>query len=302
VSLLSRPSYTGSMRVFVTGGTGYFGSWIVRTLLNQGDSVTVLARDLSRVLPSTNLTVVEGDLRDPPLLEQAFSGHDVCIHNGLIWGDDERMLPDTRASIAVFEAAAGAGIGHVVYTSSTAVHRPFEPMMSEQSRLHTNDLYGATKACNEVFLSATSHQTRLAYTIVRPGPIVGAPVEGAPHKSDRRFVEYIRTARTGEPIRVASGDGRQFVSVVELARFYAALVRSDPARETYIAVSPSLVTWEWIAREVVAAVGCGTVLVEDEVTPPRFDVSKIQRDFGLTFDAESALKEHIRYLVATLEE
>lgn len=70
-------------RVFVTGGSGLVGGWLVEKLLQQGADVIVLLRDWvpqSRLLSSKNLknaTIVRGDLSDTRQLERILAEYEV---------------------------------------------------------------------------------------------------------------------------------------------------------------------------------------------------------------------------------
>ena len=70
-------------RVFVTGGSGLIGGWLVEELLNQGADVIVLLRDWvphSKLLSEeklTKTTIVRGDLSDPTKLERILSEYEV---------------------------------------------------------------------------------------------------------------------------------------------------------------------------------------------------------------------------------
>jgi UDP-N-acetylglucosamine 4,6-dehydratase len=75
-------------RVLVTGGTGSFGNFIVRRLLDAGDveEVRVLSRDEKkqwdmRVFygPRQDLTMIIGDVRNPRVVDDAMAGIDVVI-------------------------------------------------------------------------------------------------------------------------------------------------------------------------------------------------------------------------------
>jgi UDP-glucose 4-epimerase len=291
------------MRVFVTGGTGYIGAHIVTELLRAGDEATLLARNPVKV-PSFvgQVGFVQGSLGDMDAIRAALVGHEALIHNA-IWWEDEESLTDVRASARLFDVAGESGVEQILYTSSTAVHRPFREGMTEEDRLMPADLYGATKACGEALLWAASQRHSMRANVIRPGPTVGTSVEGTTANGDRRLVEFLETARRGGDIQVKGGDGRQFTPVSDLARLYSAVLRAGVNRETYLAVSPELITWEEIARMAIEIAGSiSRVVVEPPSSSPGFfEVAKIQREFGIVFDARAAIREHLKDCYETLE-
>lgn len=289
------------MKLFVTGGSGFIGSHIVKRLVERGDDVTVLSRQRSE-LPWP-VRIVVGDLweLDPSWL----AGHDACIHCAVIWGEEawEWEMRDLRATVALYRAAEGAGVGKFIYTSSVAVHRPFDGLMDELFRMTPPDVYGATKAATETFLSAISVGGSMKLNAIRPGPTVGAPAfPGGAHKSDRRIVEMVRAAQTGEPIIVAARDARQFVGVEDLARLYLAVLDSDYHRQAFVGLAREPVSWEEIARKAIALAGMACeVVVEDHGLAemvPAFTCEKIKRVFGFEFDASSPMEAHLDYLIS----
>lgn len=289
------------MRIFVTGGTGFIGTHIVSALVEDGHELTVLARDPSSMPAALrdHVSMVRGELEHIDA-----RGHDVCIHNAIVWrdADDEMGLDDVRASARVFRAAAQAGVAHLIYTSSTAVHRPFTARMNEQQRLAPSDEYGATKAANEAFLAATSWQSAMRVTTIRPGPVVGGPaVEGARTVTNQRLAELVRRARAGADIEVDAHDGRQFIAARDLAKVYARVVYATSNRETYLAVARDVVTWEELASAaILLAKSPSRLLVRDRGhadATPSFDATKLERDFGLTFTARDAIEEDLCRLV-----
>ena len=70
-------------RVLITGGAGFIGSHTCLVLLEQGHELVVLdnfdnsspeaLRRVQELAGSTQLTLVEGDVRDPNAVDQAFS-------------------------------------------------------------------------------------------------------------------------------------------------------------------------------------------------------------------------------------
>jgi UDP-glucose 4-epimerase len=294
------------MRVFLTGGTGYIGSSVATELLGAGHQVTILARNPSKVLDfvqNPGVTFIKGSLDDLDLIRASLVGHDACIHNAIYWEEEptELELKDTRASVAIFEAAGKAGLQQVIYTSSVSVNRPFKRGSNEGARIQPQDFYGATKACSEMFLSAFSHEYPMRCNIIRPGPTIGVPVvRGVGVKCHSRFNEYIAAARAGADIAVTKGEGRQFVEVSQLGKLYRAVLESEKNGETYLGIASDFISWETVAHLTVEILGSTSkvILVEprDDEKEQRLDVSKITRDFGFVFEARPLLEAHIRHL------
>ncbi len=68
--------------ILVTGGTGYVGSRLVRTLVEQGRAVRLLVRDEAgarRAFP-TGVTFARGDVTEPATLAAALTGVEAVIH------------------------------------------------------------------------------------------------------------------------------------------------------------------------------------------------------------------------------
>src|SRR3990167_697846 len=73
------------MKALVTGGAGFIGSNLVKTLLKQGDDVVVLDNLSSgyqkNIVPFlSQVHFVNGDIRDSHLLDKLLRGVDVVYH------------------------------------------------------------------------------------------------------------------------------------------------------------------------------------------------------------------------------
>jgi dihydroflavonol-4-reductase len=117
-------------RVWVTGGAGFIGRAVVRTLLGRGYEVTAAVRDPKRAAFLTELgaTLVEDDLSDVPRTADALRGSDAVIHvagryrtgitkaqRGPMW--DANIGTTTR----MLDAAEAATIKRIVYVSTVNV-------------------------------------------------------------------------------------------------------------------------------------------------------------------------------------
>jgi dTDP-glucose 4,6-dehydratase len=144
LQLYPLPELAGK-RIFMTGGTGFIGYWLLMTLaqLNaQGAyiSVVVLSRNPSRFLQrypefntATWLQFISGDVRDYPIPEGKF---DLFIHGAADTSPDAahhaRELFDTimRGTQRVLDHAVACGTRRVLMISSGAIYGEQPPEVS----------------------------------------------------------------------------------------------------------------------------------------------------------------------------
>jgi len=115
------------MKAFVTGGTGFVGSAVIRKLLAAGYQVKALVRPgtNTRMLDGLSVERVIGDLSDTAALQQAMTGCEWVFHVAALyayWGYtwDEFYQSNVEGTRRVLEAVARSGVRHVVHTSSIA--------------------------------------------------------------------------------------------------------------------------------------------------------------------------------------
>ena len=306
------------MKIFVTGGTGFIGSHIVKELSNQGHSVIVLARNIHKVpalgfLPGVKL--IPGDIGDVESYIPVLSDVDAVIHVALYWGNSavEMLMNDTKSSVQLFELAAKAGVKNIIYTSSTAVNdwvymdesaREFgsKATVYEDTKQNPVTCYGATKGATELYLQATAFEYKIRANIVRPGYTFGNPaVAGGNIEADTRFSSIIENALIGKPIEVIKNDGTQFIDASDLSRIYLAILDSEVNGKTYFGLGNRFITWEEVAIETLKITGSKSELVVKDLGwpahPALFDVTAIHRDFNMSFNSWRRIVEHLNYLI-----
>jgi len=142
------------LQAFVTGGTGFLGSNVVRKLLDKGARVKALSRagsDLSN-LEGLDIELVPGDLTDAATWQSALEGCDALFHVAAdyrLWvPDPERMFEvNVEGTRQVLEAAIEKGVDKIVYTSTVgALAYPVEGEVSdEESEPSREDMVGPYK-------------------------------------------------------------------------------------------------------------------------------------------------------------
>ncbi len=228
------------MKVLVTGGTGFVGTYVVNRLLHRGHSVSVLARDPRKTRNRYNRPVgaVTGNVLDPSSLAAAVAGHDAVVHLvGIIHEKGEQTFDrmHRQATENVVAAARAAGVRRYVHMSAMG------------STDDSPSEYGRTKAAGEEAVRASG----LDWTIFRPSVIFG-PGDG--------FVSLLAQIVRGNPgfiPVIGPGTTRfQAVAVEDVARVFAeALEKPESAGRAFEVGGPEVLTMNDIYREIAAAVG-----------------------------------------------
>ena len=308
------------MKIILTGGTGFIGSYILHQLLSEGHEVTVFARNANKIPQlhaMKNVRVLEIGMTDFEKIPPALQGHDACIHVALNYNADSAyamLMSDTAPSIYLATEAAKSGIKHFIYTSSIAAHDNIYSMSNPPiigdsgsnviatSKLDPHSYYGATKAATEDFLLGIAGETSMRVNIIKPGYTFGNPVfEGACTQPDRRFHSIVQAALKNETIELTKNDGTHFIWAGDLAKIYTSVLKSDYNRRSYFGVSTEFTSWVHIAEEAKRLCGStSTIIVKDlgwGDTPIIFDVSDSKNDFGYSFLPFPYITEHLKYLI-----
>jgi len=113
------------MKVLVTGGTGFVGSYLVRALLSAGKEVKVLVRRRSptQAIEGLDVEIAYGDVCDRASLDAALKGCDTLYHAAAhmsTWERDYGPMYRTNVEGArtALRAALRHGVERAVYTSS----------------------------------------------------------------------------------------------------------------------------------------------------------------------------------------
>jgi len=149
------------MKVLITGGAGFIGSNLAGNLVGAGHSVIVLDNLYSGFRSNLNglgsLSFVEGDVRDPEVVEQATQGADVVFHLAASVGNKRSIdnpLLDAQINVIgtlqVLQAARAAKVRKVVVSSSAGIFGKLKRLpIGEDHPVEPDSPYGCTKLCEE---------------------------------------------------------------------------------------------------------------------------------------------------------
>ena len=175
------------MKVFVTGGNGFIGSVVVRTLLAEGHSVRCLLRQTSKTDRIDGLAYerVLGDVRDAASVTAGMEGCDGAIHLASLsaWNDIDSPLMDDvvkKGTRHILDAALARPAGarpRVVFVSSIlAVNGSNEPKVFDETTkftLPTRKLnYSRCKLAAEA-MCLEAAKSGVPVVIVNPGEVYG---------------------------------------------------------------------------------------------------------------------------------
>ena len=232
------------MRYLVTGGAGFIGSHIVRTLLEQGANVRVLDNfstgkrenlaGLTELFGGGRFEVHEGDLREPAFVRTAVRGVDVVFHEAAFVSVPESMEKpqdcfdvNVAATAGLFDAAREAGVKRVVIASSAAVYGESDALpLKETTPTQSLSPYAASKRVDEIYAQLYTQAFGLDVVALRYFNVYG-PRQRPDSMYAAAVPIFVRHLLDGKPITIF-GDGgqtRDLINVRDVVR--ANLVASE---------------------------------------------------------------------------
>ncbi len=189
---------TGDLTV-VTGVAGFVGSAVAQALAASGRRLRGVVRSSS---DRTNLAdfpgeLVEADLRDAASVTHAMAGASELFHVAAdyrVWARDPEDIVRNNLAMtsAVMQAALGAGVRRIVYTSSVATLLPDPAGASDETRParpeQATGAYKRSKVVAERLVERMVNEQGLPAVIVNPSTPIG-PRDAKPTPTGRIIVE-----------------------------------------------------------------------------------------------------------------
>jgi len=246
------------MKIFITGGTGFIGSQLVRCLAETDHQLVCLARKTSnaRVLQEVGASIVIGDLTDKESLLKGMQGCDWVVNlagNFTLWEPDPKVYQEVNVQGVrnVMESALEAKIKKVVHVSSVVtfgkttwpVHEESQPSPICASE------YAQTKRAGDEVAWHFYKEKDLPLVMVYPACVIGPHDQKAPGRYIKNLVGHRM------PAQMLVKQSFSFVYVKDVcAVIQKALEKEGNIGEKYIASSANL-TWGEVNRLVCEIAG-----------------------------------------------
>jgi dTDP-glucose 4,6-dehydratase len=296
--------------VFLTGGTGFVGIWLLESLLSAnarggaGVRAIVLTRDpegfrakAPHIAGHRALRLLGGDVRtfDFPECECRF-----VIHGATTQSYDGDIAGTRR----VLEFARARGAERLLFTSSGAMYGKQPPAMThireeygEADPVMPSE-YGRAKRAAEALCAESAGRHGFAAVIARLFAFVGPHL---PLDANYAVGNFVRDVLAGGPVRIA-GDGtpyRSYLYAADLAVWLWTMLARGASARPYNVGSARALTIAELARVVVEATAPGMPIeiagtAVPGATPARYvpDVTRAETDLGLR--ARIGVEEGVR--------
>ena len=300
-------------RVFVTGGTGFIGAWLLEAFQHANRH---LAADMELVALSRNpdharamapnlfndasIQLTSGDVSQftPP------AGHfDLCIHAAADVGDSakagqhaEIFNSSVTGTRRVLDFALASGARRFLLTSSGAVYgvqppdlvRMPEIYVGAPDPLDVSAAYGNGKRAAEWLCAEAASRSPLEAVSARIFALVGP---GLPMNGPFAAGNFIRDLLAGQQIKVG-GDGRpvrSYLYAADVCVWLLVILQSGASGQAYNVGSEYSVSIAELAREVVKAARANPQQHGIPASPtaaalaPRYvpDTAKARQELGL---------------------
>lgn len=260
------------MRVFVTGGTGHSGSYIIPELLAAGHEVTGLARSdaAAAALSALGANVRRGSLEDLDGLKEAAADSDGVIHvahrQDLLpsGGIDAVAAAELPIVLAYGEALAGSGKPLVAAGSMGSPGNLGRPATEEDPALPSGDEYKGTLRVRNVVERAV---IGLAEVGVRSS-IVRLPTIAHSTTDRAGFLPLLIALAQEKGFAGYPGDGANLwgaVHIRDVASLFRLALEEGPAGRYWHAIEDGGIPFREIAEAIGGRLGLPTVSVPADV-------------------------------------
>ena len=230
------------MRLLVTGGAGFIGSYICEKYVMNGDHVICLDNfmngnlsNIHHLLGYSNFELIVGDIRDEELVNKTMMDVDAVFHLAAQIHVDRSVLePKLTYSINVFgtqtilEAARKHDTEKVINASTCEIYGNYEYVpIDENHPLNCPHPYGTSKIAADRMCKSYSHSYGMNILVPRFGNIFGPRQKDAGYGA--ALAIFTNRVLHNKPPQIY-GDGlqtRDYTYIEDIVRLYDLLLNTN---------------------------------------------------------------------------
>jgi nucleoside-diphosphate-sugar epimerase len=223
-----------NMKVLVTGAAGFVGGHLVDLLVERGDEVRAMARqidDICYLQTLPGVEIIHGDLTDIASLRRAVRGvqrvYHVAAKTGP-WGPEAvYQATNVQGVLDLIHVAMNAGVQRIVHTSSITVYGHYpHGILTEDYPYHAeNNPYSRSKIISEKLIFKLVKAYGAPVVIVRPGWVYGP-------RDTASFSRFVKLIESGKGIMI--GNGNNIVPLVYVRDVAQGLIKAGDAGDEVI--------------------------------------------------------------------
>ena len=286
------------MRILVTGGNGFIGKYLVKSLLENGNLVTIFDNFSNSLKNSSSIVdsgakIIEGDITELQDITNAIKKHDIVVHLAAkisveesIKNPSETFQVNVNGTKNILIACKKHHVKKLIAASSAAVYGEGMPglKLTEESKMEPISPYGQSKVKMEQEIKEFVSEYKINYIILRFFNIYGIGQTSEYSGVITKFTERIIQNKSLEVF----GDGlqtRDFVAIQDVIYSIHNAISSGK-NGTYNIASGNAVTIKELAELMISL---SRKKLEIQYSPTKNgDISYSQADI-------SSAKDNLRY-------
>jgi len=292
--------------ILITGGTGFIGQHLVKTLSKCCDMIVLSRKGKLSGVTTVNIDLTNGDavrngLKPYPVdLVFHVAGNTITPNHR---NDLDHFSVNAIGTKNLLDVCRQKDVRQIVYSSSMEVYGQAQYVpVSETHPKVPETYYGMSKLMGELYCKEYARSYGINSTILRYSYVYGP---GLPEF--RVISRFIRNVIEGYPLHLFDGGKKttDFVFVKDIVTAnILSVTNKNVINEEYNIGSGTSTSIEDIAKCIIKIMGTGNILYDpDEKTTPNkfiFDISKArnQMNFIPAFSLGEGLKEQINYMSA----
>jgi UDP-glucose 4-epimerase len=237
--------------IFVSGGAGFIGSYVIEELLSQYKPKKIIILDnlirgsfenMKGFINDPRVEFIEGDIRNNELLERCIAGTDYVFHmaalriNACAASPQDGFEVMLQATFSIANLCVKHNIKKVIYSSTASVYGLAQnfPTPETDNPYNNQTFYGGAKVWGEQLFRSYKFMYNLDYVALRYFNVYGQRMDtdGKYTEVMIKWLDCIRDKK--QPAIFGDGtDSMDFVHVKDIAHANVLALLSDVTDETF---------------------------------------------------------------------